>query len=91
MLRSVWATAKLLEINSAGQFKAPQGLLPRRRDSSGGPGPLGRGLYNKPFNTQAPHLVWASTQWPSAMTTTYILTLSCPDRTGIVLAVSGFL
>ena len=28
---------------------------------------------------------------PSAMTTTYILTLSCPDRTGIVHAVSGFL
>jgi formyltetrahydrofolate deformylase len=27
----------------------------------------------------------------SAMTTTYILTLSCPDRTGIVHAVSGFL
>ena len=25
------------------------------------------------------------------MTTTYILTLSCPDRTGIVHAVSGFL
>ena len=27
----------------------------------------------------------------SPMSSTYILTLSCPDRTGIVHAVSGFL
>ena len=28
---------------------------------------------------------------PHPMSSTYILTLSCPDRTGIVHAVSGFL
>ncbi|MFM1924348.1 MAG: Formyltetrahydrofolate deformylase [Pseudomonadota bacterium] len=65
--------------------------MPHRRDSPGGPGTPGRGLYNKPFNTPVPRLVWAPTQLLSAMTTTYILTLSCPDRTGIVHAVSGFL
>ena len=52
-----------------------------------------RCLYNRHIRNANPHtLQWARQHLQLLpMTTTYILTLSCPDRTGIVHAVSGFL